>query len=236
MKPRGTQTIERINVSLEMLDLKRPIGPTRDQDRFSFRADVTRGRFFSRTYKIEFGDFRGEESQIYSEEYESDLLNPEFLKWIIESDGLIFVVDIGQYLMNDESRQKYIAKMTKALRGAWQHFLDNNEYRIKKVKRQPLILVFTKADLFGVTREPSNWNYIEKKIAKFGFNEVPPIKEIDHYAYEIGKNKVKEDFGELIQYFEREAPNFQVLFTSSFGLLDGKRLGFRDLIMAVLPH
>jgi len=235
--PRGTKNIERINESLEMIERGRALGPTKDQDRFSFRADVTMGNLIPRTYKVEFGDFPGEESQKYSEEYGSWLHNNEFFKWVIDSDALIFVIDLGLCLARDKNKKDYIAKMTKAFRATWQNFVDNNENRINEAKKLPLILVFTKADLFGVKKYGDNWDIFEDDIAKIGFGkDIPPIMDINQEAFEKGQIRVKEDFAELIQYFDRENPNFQVLFTSSFGIMHGKRLGFKELMMAVLPH
>ena len=53
--PKGTKTIERINESLEMLKKGQALGPTKDQDRFAFRADLTIKRFpFPHTYMVRF--------------------------------------------------------------------------------------------------------------------------------------------------------------------------------------
>ena len=238
IKPRGTKTIERINESLEMLEKGRALGPTKDQDRFSYRGDITfEGHLLSPTYKVEFGDFPGENSLEYTDEYGPVLHTTEYFKWVVDSDALVFVIDLGRYLIEDKQKKAYVAEMTKSLRSAWQHFLDNNEYRAKKVIRQPLVLVFTKADLFGLNENMFISSRFEKEIAKLGFGtDIPPIKEIDYRAFENGQNQVNEDFAALIQYFKREAPNFQVVFTSSFGLLKGERVGFKDLISAVLPR
>lgn len=238
LTPRGTKTIERINESLERLQRGQALGPTKDQDRFGFRADVTVRRFpFPRTYKVEFGDFPGVDSQTYSEDYGPWLHNTEFFKWAVDSDAMIFVIDLGRYLSRDELRTAYIARISSALRAAWQHFLDVNEHRIREVRRHPVVLTFTKADLFGVEEDPHDWDRFEKEIAKLGFgDEIPPIQEIDQEALILGKARVMQDFAELIQYFKGEARTFRVLFTSSFGLADGKRLGIGDLLQAVLPH
>jgi GTPase SAR1 family protein len=233
---KGTETIERINESLEKLKKGRALGPTKDQDRFAFRADLTIKRLlFYRTYKLEFGDFPGDESQEYSEKYGSWLHKTEFFKWVVDSDAMIFVIDLGRYIVRDKSRIAYVAQISSALRAAWQHFLDINEYRIKEVRQHPLVLVFTKADLFGVTTDHLTWDLIEQEIARLGFGDkIPQVNEIDPVALDQGKKQVKEDFADLIDYFKIEAPNFHIEFTSSFGLLDGERLGFKDLLIDLL--
>lgn len=244
MRPRGIKTIERVNADLERLKKGLALGPTQDQDRFSFRADIQMGRgLFSKNYKTEFGDFPGHDSETYSEKYGPWLHTTEFFKWAADSDAIIFVVDLGRYLSEiSEGRTEYIAKISSAFRAAWQNFLDINEDRQKKVRRHPVILVFTKADLFGVLKEyyhsDKDTTYrLQEEIAKLGFNEkTPPVMEIDHIALIQGKAKTEQDFDELLRYFRKEAPNFHVLFTSSFGLAAGKRLGINELLEAVLSR
>jgi len=235
--PRGTKTIERINDCLEKLQKGRSIGPTRDQDRFGFKGDITYGKYpFTRTYKVEFGDFPGDNSEEYMTKYGPWLHNTEFFKWVMSSDAIIFVIDIGRYLAPDENRLKYVAQISGALRAAWQHYLDSNDDRKDEVRKHPLILVFTKADLFGVNKYSENGLKFEEVIAKLGFGEeTPPIKEIDHKSLDQGEARVRQDFAELIQYFQSECHNFSVLFISSFGLYNGKRLGLSELLFTILP-
>jgi hypothetical protein len=45
---------------------------------------------------------------------------------------------------------------------------------------------------------------------------------------------IEEEFAELIQFFRAEATNTSVVFTSSFGMLNGSRLGFGKLFVSVL--
>lgn len=247
MMPRGSQTIELVNESLEMLDKGDALGPTEDQDLFAFRADVTFGRFpFPITYKVEFGDFPGRYSQDYAQKYGHWLHTTDFFKWVADSDAIIFVVDLGRYLGNMKSRMNYVAEMTKALRAAWQHYLDINPHRVKEVRSHPVTIAFNKADL--IQRVPEgiavngleDYNVaektIEKKIAEFGFgNKVPPIVEINPKALKRGTIQVEKDFAELIDYFRANAPNTHIVFTSSFGLLQNKRLGISDLFLSVFP-
>ena len=105
LEPRGSKTIDKINLSLEMLNKGKALGPTQDQDMFSFRADATTGSYFARsTYRVEFGDFPGAYTEKTSEEKDNNkikwLHNSEFFRWIADSDAIIFVVDLGKYLSN----------------------------------------------------------------------------------------------------------------------------------------
>ena len=236
-KPRGAKSIERINKSLEILRKGRALGPTKDQDRFAFRTDITvKHGYFPRTYKVEFGDFPGEDSADYSNKYGSWLHNTEYFKWVVDSDAIIFVIDLAQYLVNSDERQNYVGQISSALRAAWQNFSDLNEHNINDLKKFPIILAFTKADLFGYTKNFDDFENIEAEIMKLGFgDETPQIKEINPDSFKSGKNQIMNDFDELIQYFESESPHFRVIFVSSFGLCNGKRQGIEDLMQAVLP-
>lgn len=232
--PIGSKSIERINESLKKLRQGRALGPTKDQDRFGFRAVVTvKSGIFPRTYKVDFGDFPGEDSEDYSNENGSWLHKTEFFKWVVDSDAIIFVIDIGYYLIR---RKDYAAEMTSALRAAWQNFLDLNDHRKNEVRKFPFVLAFTKADLFGVNRSFEDSENIEMEIMKIGFgDETPPIEEINTTAFYEGRSEVMNDFNELIQYFNNESSHFQVLFVSSFGLYNRERLGISELLQAVLP-
>lgn len=246
--PRGTQTIELVNKSLEMLKKGRALGPTTDQDLFAFRADIvlTR-RFFPITYKVEFGDFPGKHSEDYISKRDSWLQTTEFFKWVVDSDAIVFVVDLGRYISNEASRREYIAEITSAFRAAWQSFLDINEYRARQVRRHPVVLVFNKADLAQRAStivdvrsleivSPDLMKSVEKEIRRLGFgDEVPPEIKIDKDILNYYKRMIETDFGELIRYFKDEAFKTRVIYVSSFGVLENQRLGMSDLLMSVFP-
>lgn len=245
MMPKGEKTIDMVNQSLSLLERGRSLGPTQDQDRFSFRGEVIfKEAFFSKKYNVEFGDFPGHDSKQYMEEYGPWLHKTEFFKWVSDSDALIFVIDLSHYI-NPRKRSDYISEMSSAIRAAWQHFVDINEYRINRIRRIPIILAFNKADLFSIgiryygveTRiSPTHIHEIEEKIMNLGFgNIIPEIKEIQYSDFIDGKDKVINDFNNIIKYLKNESNNVHVIFTSSFGLYQGIRLGIRELFISVLP-
>ncbi len=238
MQPRGTRTIETVNAYLEKLKKGEALGPTRSQDRIAFRADIAVGKNpFIRTYKAEFGDFPGSSTESYVKKYGKWLHKTEFFKWVAESDAMVFTIDLGHYLSRRKTRLDYINQMTTAMRAAWQHFLDVNEHRVKEVSKHPLVVVFNKADLFGAIEKLESENLIEKEIAKLGFGKATPtLKDINEESLKAGREMVKTDFAEIIEYFKQEAVNFQIIFCSSFGLIQDKRLGMNDLLWAVLPR
>jgi hypothetical protein len=241
--PRGTSVIDRLNHDLKLLETGRALGPTHDQDRFAYRADITMGAFpFLRTYKVEFGDFPGHDSEEYALKYGSWLHTTEFFKWVAESDALVFVVDLGPYLAGPSERRDYVASMSAAIRAAWQHFLDANEHRAARVRRQPLVLAFSKADLLGLMEDTADWDYgvntFETRVAILGFSEatVPPVFTINPALLAGGERRVRRDFADLISYLQHESRALNTLFVSSFGLCEGRRIGLRELLRAVLPR
>ncbi len=196
---------------------------------------MQRARFpFPITYLVEFGDFPGGGSQEYYQPYDSPWLHTsEFFKWVVDSDAMVFVIDLAQYLI---ARTDYVAKTSSAFRAAWQRFIDDNRYRTRQIRQHPLVVVFTKADLLAV-REDLEPGTFQKQIAELGFGEfVPPIRELQSDALENMTNRASTDFTELLEYLRTETSNFHVVFTSSFGLADGKRFGLATMLDAVLPH
>lgn len=66
VRPRGSSTIDRVNSMISQIKSGHAIGPTSDQERFGFRADITWKKYgLPRVYEVEFGDFPGGESQKY---------------------------------------------------------------------------------------------------------------------------------------------------------------------------
>jgi hypothetical protein len=167
---------------------------------FAFRADISLPKFaFPVTYKAEFGDFAGSDSERYSAENQPWLHKTEFFKWVADSDAMIFVVDLGYYVAREEARKFYIARMSSALRAAWQHFLDVNGDRIKDVRRHPLVLAFTKADLLAISEEQSDF---ESEVTRLGFGEdIPKEREIDSDTLFRWEARAKEDLKLPFHFF-----------------------------------
>jgi len=230
---RGAETIQRVNDCLQMIERGKALGPTRSQDRFGFRVDMTQRKILARTYKVEFGDFPGDSSKEYIEKYGPWLHTTEFFKWVAESDSMVFVVDLGLYLLK---RTQYVPQISSAIRAAWQNYVDTKRQLGQEAGYSPLALVFSKADLFGF-RNLKGVRPLQSVIMRFGFGEeVPPVKDIDHKAYAEGSERVRRDFRDLISYLESESRSFKIIFTSCFGLLEGKRLGIEELLDAILPR
>jgi GTPase SAR1 family protein len=237
---RGNSTIERVNENIEKLEKGISVGPTYDQTKFSYSTNVEIKRgIFPLYYKVEFGDFPGNDSEIYMNKYGDWLHKTEFFQWVMDCDALIFVIDLAEYLKNyKREKEEYTAKISKAIRAAWQYYYEYNNERSKslKLRRRPIVLCFTKTDSFDVYYEYRYSNEeVSKELEKYSFgNEVPSIHEISPRVFEEGEVLVKKDFNDLIRYFESESNNFHFIFTSCFGTKDGKKLGIQELISLVL--
>lgn len=236
---RGRSTIEKVNEYLEQLDEGIALGPTKDQDIFAFRADVTMGKFpFPRTYKMEFGDFPGESSAKYAIHYGSWLHSTEYFKWVIESDAIIFIIDLSRYLVKVDI---YTALMSKAIRAAWQHYLESNILILKsrEIRKRKVLIIFTKADVFKIERDPASVKDASRqKINRAGMStKIPKMSILSYEDYKEGSTICKEYFSDLIKYLKSETKNFDILFTSSFAFYDdiGEiKIGINEILKKLL--
>lgn len=244
----GRSTIDRVNRDLALIQQGESLGPTTDQDLFAYRTNVRLGnQVFPRSYKIEFGDFPGEDSIAYSEQYGDWLHSTPFFKWVVDADALIFVIDLGEYqlahLANPSARNQYAVRMSSAIRAAWQHILDANRDKEREVRRRPVVLVMNKADLLATavvsSSQPGSELYREKlrdKILALGFgHQTPEVRELKPEVLESSSPRVLAEFDDLILFFRGESKRFSTVFTSSFRTIDSRLLGGEDLLKLVLP-
>jgi len=232
--PRGVKTIERINTDLAKLEVGEALGPTTDQDLFAYRTDIIRGKFFKQRYKVEIGDFPGEDSQALTEPFGEWFHEKPYFKWVMEADAFIFVVDIAQTL-DEQTAKRYAAKMTQATRAAWQRL---NEYHIegdKNLRKKPVLLVFTKSDLFGITPNAVQENAILEKIRQLGFEKIPQSGKIDQEKLKTGIHYTEHLFSNLMSYLDKESNQFDYLFVSYFSYVNKTRLGINELVEKILP-
>jgi hypothetical protein len=221
--------------SIRKLEQGNALGPTLDQDVFAYRSNVRVNRFpIPLVYKVEFGDFPGDDSREYIRNYGPWLHTTPFFKWLVESDCVIFAVDLAEYR---KSRQVsgFVAELSAAIRAAWQHLVDYDAVRNEAANRRLVVLAFTKTDI--LTRPlPSRSDQLQKAIMKLGFGDkIPPPHEFDPEELEWEEAQVKNDFEDLIAYLTSEIDRFHVVFVSCFGTLGGQRLGIERLLRIVLP-
>jgi|GEM_PF-1303956 len=238
--PRGSTTIERINENMEKLERGRAIGPTEDQTRFSYATNISiKKGLFTTYYKVEFGDFPGDDTEKYVNKYGDWLHKTEFFQWVMECDALIFVIDLAEYLKNYNINNDYISIISKAVRAAWQYYYEFNRLRIKssELRRRPIVLTFTKVDSIEIyNKYSSSRNNYQQALMENSFGKlVPSVHEIDPDNIIECKKIVLDDFSELIKYLQNESNNFRFVFTSCFGTINGKKIGMEDLISSIFP-
>jgi len=237
--PRGESTIERINSDLEKLELGKSLGPTKDQDLFAYRADVIREGFpFSRSYKVEIGDFPGEDSIAFTENYGDWFHQTPYFRWVMEADAFIFVVDLA-HALNPVSSREYSARISSAVRAAWQRLQENHFQGERTAFLKPVALVFMKADLLGERAEvdaASASDEIDFRIMELGSGGRRYRVEVGDVLLQEGRQHVELLFSELLGYLASQARNFKVIFASAFAYRNGRRLGIPELLAFILPR
>ena len=237
--PTGMDTIKRVNLDARNIEEGLPLGPTTTQNTFAYSANMSVGKLLSRNYKVQFGDFPGHVSEEF---YKTDKLvllsDQEFFKWVSSADAFVFIIDIAEYLISKSNDKAYVSVMTANIRAAWQKLVYLHDNSVNKFENKPLVLSFNKSDLFSLTPKPIQKRYtgLKKKILKFGFEEYPGEVFVDEESFEVGKENIKSDFSDLINYLTSVNNKFQVIFTSSFGYIEERRIGVKELLEAVLPN
>jgi GTPase SAR1 family protein len=224
--PRGEETIRRINDNIKQLELRRPIKPTTDQDVFAYRADILLPPGpFQRRYKLEIGDFPGEDTLAFTEQYGDWLHSTPYFQWAVSADAFVFVVDVRTVI--GANYKEDIARQKSAFRAAWQRLREHHLDGTADLSSKLLLLVFTKADL--IASPPDAWGSDDA-------TEIPEKHVVDLEHLKKAKDIVGYLFADLTEYFEREARRFGVVFTSIFSTVDGERLGIPELAARVLPR
>jgi hypothetical protein len=234
--PRGEQTIERVNQDLEKLELGRALGPTTDQDLFAYRADVVRGSaLFAKRYKVEIGDFPGEDSKVFAEKFHDWFHHTPYFKWAMEADAFIFIVDLA-YTLDPSSAHEYAARVTRAVRAAWQRLVENHLEGKASLQAKSVVLAFTKADLFGAETGRNAGSDLANAVMRLGFGDEVPVRvEVDERVFREGKQRTDSLFAELIGYLGAQSSRFTTVYVSCFGYLRGERIGVEAVLKAVLP-
>lgn len=239
---RTKSTIERVNRDIEQLEIGRALGATTDQDLFAYRADIKRGGFLiGKTYKVEIGDFPGEDTEEFSEKPIKWLHETAYFKWVMEADAFVFVIDLAHVLAN-KNPLEYKANMSKAIRAAWQHLVEYHVEGQKDLRHKPVLLVFSKADLWVRKRSLEHDGEIiedelEKKIWQFGFGEtLPPVIHFNENEMEPMRERIETEYIDIIMYLKSQTSRFSIHFVSHFAKFeDGGRLGISELLKKILP-
>ena len=222
--PRGESTIERVNADLENLELGRSLGPTTDQDLFGYRADlIVRGGIFPRIFKVEIGDFPGEDTVKFAEDFGDWFHQMPYFKWAMEADAFILVVDVAA-IRGGDSAAPNVARISRAIRAAWQKLQEHHLEGARRLGFKPVALVVMKADL------------LETGTAVKGEGRSREQIQVERGALMFEENRIVELFGDLLAYLRSQARVFRVIFASAFVLDKSGRLGVNELLRFILPR
>ncbi len=247
-KPLGESTIDRLNSDLATLKSGKPLEPTTDQDKFAYTTRVRVPRFLgNRWFKLEIGDFPGQDSRSFAKEFGKWIHKTPYFKWAVTADAFVFVVDVakiprpiikdGEGGPGDEVNtdgSNYVAEISASLRAAWQHLTEHHEERGRGISRKPVVLAFAKADLLAapVTNNPEYGS----ADSVGGVAPLPPAEELDAEELAKGQQYAVETFDDLVRYLDSECRRFRVVFVTSCGLHGGARVGVEKLLSWILPR
>ncbi len=237
----SVRTTERVMSGIARLEMGKALNFT-DKDLFVYRSDVVIGAFsnqvigtlFKKTYRVEIADFGGQQLAKSDNTTAEPLIDPEYAKWVNEADAFIFVIDIGPCFVGVETGDKvsrqYAINMTAAFRAAWQNVLNQHTAGSNKVRSYPLVLAFSKSDLI---------NFVPEKLAElerlWAFGNLPGIVNVDSQRLAQYAPSIREAFSDLRKFFQQTSDNYEEVFVSSVGNLNGDRLGFDSLLRGIFP-
>ena len=220
--PRGEETITRINAHIAEMESGKGVAPTRDQDVFAYRAEVqSRSKFglLPTKYKLEIGDFPGEQSEAFIESDQPWLHNTKYFQWAMGADAFLFVVDSSQ--CNGFDTVEYVAHQQSAFRAAWQRLADHHIDGGSSLRNKAVILVYTKAD-----------RILDGPPHRFGAGAVPEtLEDRTKKLHDF----LDETFADFIYYVRRDAPKFKTVLTSVVKKQSLERIGIPEVADYMLP-
>ena len=242
LRPEGNSTVEAINKNIRSLESGYALTETTDDEIRAYRATLELKRSFFQTiyYQIQLGDFPGEDSQKFALEYGDWIHGTPFFQWATSAHAFIFVIDTAPFLDADqESKREESSRIESAFRAAWQRLVNSSREPIALMRDKPIVLAFTKIDLFFNEESKKildeNERIERKRVPKTvnlnSDTNTEELKIVDHI-----KRELLEEFESLVRYLDGETSRFNVVFTSSFTKIDDKRLGIAELLDGIVPR
>jgi hypothetical protein len=227
----GSRTFEQLNSNISLLSSGFSLKPTRDQDVSAYRFEITPSGLLVPRYRVEFGDFPGEDTERYVQEYGPWLHGTPFFEWALTCDSFAFCVDSGPLAQSyrrsyspEGENSAYVGEASGIVRAAWQNIVASfDSRRIRYLRKSPVLLVFTKVDLLlaAPNRTP------EGRIPNMS---TPTASEVDSV-----QSWLKDQFADLINYLQGETTRFSVVATSAFTLSADGRQGISEFLHGLLP-
>lgn len=226
---RGEETINKINEDIEKLKIGEKLDVTTDQDVYTYRFDYVKQTFFSkRNIKVQIGDYPGEDSEAFYQNFGPWLHKTPYFKWVMQADSYIFVIDLADVLNDTEGR--YSAHMIKSIISAWQHIIEFHIDSNKKTETKNVSIVFTKSDLLLYEKEK-----IESQKLIYSLDmDVEPVRQVVEIknSKALRKQDIENDFAELNNYFEKQNVKSRFIFASHYvyNAYEGAKLGMKEII------
>ena len=239
--PRGAETIERVNEDIAHLETGRELAPTTAQDLFNYRVEMLTGKtFLARRYKIEIGDFPGEDSENLANKDAAWLHETKYFQWALNADVFIFVIDLENLTdLDDDGAREYKSLLERSFRAAWQRIKEHHYDGARKLRNNPVILAFTKADLLLDSENFHQGNSAASAGNAPGNYHRPVVLDSKERNRELSEKQesIEAYFRDIIQYLGSETSRFHVIFTSAFAKEkpDSARFGIEELAQSVLP-
>lgn len=217
---RSEETERRLTANIKsILDGDGPL-PTTDNEVFAYRVDVrvpltvfglsVPGLNF--WYKIEIGDFPGDDTVKFAEEFGDTLHATPYFGWALDSNAYIFAIDCGKSF--GENSGDYISRQSSAFTEAWSRIRLYHFDNKLPMKRAPLVVVFTKADA-GLKEMPTalglgDLHHLEEKLAESFKTMISRLnKESSKFDWEIEslfleeRNRAERWVGRMVEGAQR---------------------------------
>lgn len=154
IKVEGSEIIEKVTKNISLLKNYQKLNATTDQTVFAYKTVIeTKSIIGRKIYKVAFGDFPGEDSLDFAKKYGIWFHRTPYFRWVMDSNALIFVIDCGEYMIQklSNNNDNYVSEITASFRAAWQHLIDleNNQHIKIDYRRMPIIVLFSKSDIFS---------------------------------------------------------------------------------------
>ncbi|MGD0499306.1 MAG: hypothetical protein ABSC23_12815 [Bryobacteraceae bacterium] len=145
--PYGRETIEQVADNLMALYSGKWLPPTPAGTVFFYRANATIGVGFGRSrYKVEIGDYAGEQIGELNPVDVRWLHKSDYFKYVIQSDGIMLMVDSSMLASGDPAR---IEEAQNGFIAAFQILAEEKGAVDNRRLRAPVALMFMKTDLLS---------------------------------------------------------------------------------------
>lgn len=258
----GTRSFESLNENISRLAVGLPIRPTTDQDVTAYRFEIEPSGLLSPRYRVEFGDFPGEDTKKYIEQYGPWLHNSPFFEWALTCDAFVFCVDSGPLAK--------LFKVQREIEGMQQsellrfgdddspaRTLSRSMMRDRAQKELPAATEYVNDSSAAVRAAwqhivasfgPRRMAYLRKSPVLLVFTKIdllfrePDVEDnpntirLDSSKGTTAQRWLEDQFKDLTNYLADETNQFSIVSTSSFATIHGSRVGMYDFLRGILPR